>query len=206
MSTPVLPGPDAAVPNERDLDLRYYAGLLWRSRTFLLAAALVGLLLGLVIALIQTPEYRAAAMLQIERPTPTFMTVTDALVGAGNYWQNADFYNTQFKVLRSKGLAEKVVERLKLKDRPPYQDNPDAASLFLSRVEVEPIPESRLVMVSVTHEDPKDAALWANTLAEMYLQQTMETRVESARKAYEWLQERLAATQRDMRNAQDQLF
>jgi polysaccharide biosynthesis transport protein len=205
MSTPIVPD-SAAAPSERDLDLRYYAGLLWRSRSFLLAAALVGLLLGLVIALIQTPEYRASAMLQIEPPTPTFMTVTDALVGAGNYWQNADFYNTQFKVLRSKGLAAKVVERLKLKDRPPYQDNPDAAILFLSHVDIEPVPESRLVMVSITHEDPKDAALWANALAETYIEQTLETRVESARKAYEWLQERLAATQGEMRKAQDQLF
>jgi polysaccharide biosynthesis transport protein len=127
-------------------------------------------------------------------------------VGAGNYWQNADFYNTQFKVLRSKGLAEKVVERLKLKDRPPFKDNPEAAFLFIDRVGVEPIPESRLVMVSVTHEDPKEAALWANTLAETYIEQTMETRVESARKAYEWLQERLAATQGEMRKAQDQIF
>jgi succinoglycan biosynthesis transport protein ExoP len=203
MSTAVVP---EAAPSERDLDVRYYAGLLWRSRSFLLAAALVGLLLGLVVALVQTPEYRASAMLQIEPPTPTFMTVTDALVGAGNYWQNADFYNTQFKVLRSKGLAAKVLDRLKLKDRPPYQDNPDAAILFLSHVDIEPVPESRLVMVSVTHEDPKDAALWANALAETYIEQTLETRVESARKAYEWLQERLAATQGEMRKAQDQLF
>jgi capsular exopolysaccharide synthesis family protein len=204
MSTPVLP--DVPAAGDRDIDVRYYAGLLWRSRTFLLAAGLVGLLLGLVVALIQTPEYRASAMLQIEPPTPTFMTVTDALVGAGNYWQNADFYNTQFKVLRSKGLAAKVVERLKLKDRAPYRDNPDAAVLFLARVDIDPVPESRLVMVSVTHEDPKDAALWANTLAETYIEQTLETRVESARKAYEWLQERLAATQGEMRKAQDQLF
>ncbi len=206
MSAPAHSEPEPIVPNERDLDLRYYAGLLWRSRSFLVASALVGLLLGLVVALIQTPEYRASAMLQIEPPTPTFLTVTDALVGAGNYWQNADFYNTQFKVLGSKGLAEKVVERLKLKDRPPYQDNPEASSLFLARMDVEPIPESRLVLVSVTHEDPKDAALWANTLADTYIEQTMETRIESARKAYEWLQERLAATQGDMRKAQDQLF
>ena len=28
------------------------------------------------------------------------MSVTDALVGGGNYWQNADFYNTQFRVLQ----------------------------------------------------------------------------------------------------------
>ncbi len=206
MSTHVLPEQEPPAPTERDLDLRYYAGLVWRSRSFLLAAALVGLLLGLVVALIQTPEYRAAAMLQIEPPQPTFMTVTDALMGAGNYWQNADFYNTQFKVLRSKGLAEKVVERLKLQDRPPFRDNPEAASLFLTHVGVEPVPESRLVLVSITHEDPKDAALWANTLADTYIEQSLETRVEAARKAYEWLQERLSATQGEMKEAQDKLF
>ncbi len=206
MSTQVLVEPDAAPPSERDLDIRYYAGLLWRSRSFLLAAALVGLLLGLVVALIQTPEYRASVMIQIEPPTPTMLTVTDALVGAGNYWQHADFYNTQFKVLQSKGLGEKVVERLKLKDRPPFQDNPEAATLFLGHVEVEPVPESRLVLVSVTHEDPKAAALWANTIAEVYIEQSLETRVESARKAYEWLQERLSATQGEMKEAQDKLF
>src|SRR5262249_26961112 len=138
MSTSVLPD-SPPPPTERDLDIRYYANLLWRSRAFLLGAAFVGLLLGLVIALIQTPEYRASAMVQIEPPTPTFMTVTDALVGAGNYWQNADFYNTQFKVLRSKGLADKVVDRLKLKDRPPFRGNPEARSLFLSHLDVEPL-------------------------------------------------------------------
>jgi capsular exopolysaccharide synthesis family protein len=134
------------------------------------------------------------------------MTVTDALVGAGNFWQNSDFYNTQFRVLRSKGLGEKVVEHLKLKDHPPFKDNPEAGALFMSHVGVEPVPESRLVVVSVIHTVPKEAALWANTLADVYIEQTLASRVESARKAYEWLQERLADTQRGMRDAQDKLF
>src|SRR5262245_52845178 len=118
-----------------EVDVRFYLGLLWRGRYVIASTAVVGLVLGLVAGFVQTPEYRAAAMLQIEPPTPTFLTVTDALVGGGNYWQHADFYNTQFKVLRSKGLAEKVVERLKLRDHPPYKDNPDATVLFLSRVD-----------------------------------------------------------------------
>ncbi|HSB60969.1 MAG TPA: polysaccharide biosynthesis tyrosine autokinase, partial [Vicinamibacteria bacterium] len=168
--------------------------------------AAVGLGLGLLVAYLQTPEYRAGAMLQIEPPTPTFLTVTDALVGAGSYWQNTDFYNTQFKVLRSKGLGEKVVERLKLKDRPPFKDNPESASLFMAHVGVEPVPESRLVVVTVTHLDPKEAALWANTLADVYIEQTLASRVEAARKAYDWLQERLAETQQGMREAQDKLL
>jgi len=201
-----LPPLEPAAHGERDIDVRYYAGLVWRSRSFISALALVGLLLGLVVGLAQTPEYRAGVLLQIEPPTPTFLTVTDALVGAGSYWQNTDFYNTQFKVLRSKGLGEKVVARLKLTDREPFKSSPDSASLFMAQVGVEPIPDSRLVMVAVTHPDPKEAALWANALADVYIEQSLASRVEAARTAYEWLQERLAATQQEMREAQDRLF
>jgi succinoglycan biosynthesis transport protein ExoP len=205
-TVPVAPA-EPALPGDRDIDLRYYAGLVFRHRAFLSACALVGLLLGLVVALVQTPEYRAAVLLQIEPPPPTFATVSDALLlGAGNYWQNTDFYNTQFKVLRSKGLGEKTVARLKLTDREPFKSSADPATLFMEHVGVEPVPESRLVYVTVTHRDPREAALWANTLGDVYIEQSLAARVESAQKAMEWLQERLAATQQGMKDAQDKLF
>ena len=199
------PGGEEA-PKDRDLDLRYYADVLWRARSLIAAAAVVGLLLGLFVAFLQTPEYQAGVMIQIDPPTPTFMSVTDALVGAGAYWQNADYYNTQFKILRSKDLGEKVVRALKLDDQPPYKDNPDAGALFMAHVGVEPIPESRLVTVTVTHTSPKEAALWANTLADVYRESSLEGRLDNAKKAYEWLQGRLSATQASMREAQDKLF
>ena len=123
------------------------------------------------------------ALLQIEPPTPAFMSVSDALVGGGNYFQNADFYNTQFKILRSRGVAEAVVQRLKLADRPPFKDTPDPPGTLLGYVDVDPVPESRLVRVLVTHEDPKEAALWANTVSEVYIEQSLSTRVQAARQA-----------------------
>jgi polysaccharide biosynthesis transport protein len=193
--------------SEREMDVRYYLELLWRGRVLIAACALVGASLGLVVAFMQTPEYQSGVMVQIEPPTPTFMNVTDALLaGSGGYFQNAEFYNTQWKVLRSKGLGEKVVERLKLKDQPPFKDNPDPGGLFMSHVGIDPVPESRLVVVSVTHTNGKEAALWANTLADVYIDQSIEQRVDSAKKAYLWLQERLSATQASMREAQDRLI
>ena len=105
----------AAAPEplfDREVDVRYYADLLWRERTLLVALLVAGLGLGLLAGQFQTAEYRAAAMIQIEPPVPTFLTVTDALVSGGSYWQHADFYNTQFKILRSSSLGRKAAERL----------------------------------------------------------------------------------------------
>ncbi len=207
MTTALPPLPGAQGSGEHEIDLRYYAGLVWRQRPLLAACGLVGLLLGLVIALAQTPEYRAAVLLQIEPPVPTFMSVSEALLaGSGGYWQNTDFYNTQFRVLRSKGLGEKVLARLKLTDREPFKSSPDPAPIFMAHVGVDPVPESRLVYVTVTHRNPQEAARWVNTLADVYIDQTLAMRVDSARKAYDWLQERLSATQQGMREAQEKLF
>lgn len=191
---------------DKELDVRYYADLIWRGRLFIVSAALIGMVLGALVAWLQVPEYQASAMIQIEPPTPTFMSVTDALVGAGGYWQNTDFYNTQFKILRSKSLGEQAIERLKLADRAPFKDNPDRGALFMAHVAISPIPESRLVLIQASHTDPKDAALWADTLADVYIEQSLTSRVEAARHAYEWLQERLSATQKSMSEAQDRLL
>ena len=189
---------------EQEFDLRYYADVLWRGRALVVAAALTGAALGLLVAFLQTPEYRASAMVQIEPPTPTFLSVTDALVGGGNYWQNADFYNTQFRILRSKAVGDKAVLRLQALGQ--FKDEPNASGVLLSHLGIEPIPESRLVWVQVTHRDPKLAAEWANTVAEVYIEQSLSSRLDAAKRAYEWLQERLQATQRSMREAQEKLL
>jgi uncharacterized protein involved in exopolysaccharide biosynthesis len=58
-AAPPPPSAEALVQGEREIDVRYYVGLVWRHRSFLAACALVGFLLGLVVALVQTPEYQA---------------------------------------------------------------------------------------------------------------------------------------------------
>jgi succinoglycan biosynthesis transport protein ExoP len=194
----------SGAPSDNSIDLQYYGGLLWKSAALLATSAALGLGLGLLVAFAQTPEYRASVMVQIDPPTPNFLSVHDAL--AGGFWQNADFYNTQFKVLRSGALGDKALVRLKLRDQPPFQGDAAAGGQFMSHVAVEPVPESRLVLLHVTHRYPAEAALWANTLADVYIEDAIASRVETARKAYEWLQERLGATQKSMRDAQDRLF
>ena len=189
-----------------DVDVRYYAGVLWRGRWLVVVAAIVGIALAVLISFLQIPEYQAASLIQIEPPVPFFLGVNEALMGGGGYWQNADFYNTQFRIITSKAIADRVIDELKLKDKPPFKDHPNPGALLMSRVVVEPIAESRLTYIKVLHEDPEEATLWANRIADVYIRYSLDQRVENARKAFEWLQERLASTEAQMNAQNDRLY
>ncbi len=201
-----LPVPEIPPPPERDVEFRYYADLLWRSRLLIAATALGGLGLGVLVGEVQTPTYRARTLLQVAPPNPTSLTVTDALVSTGNPMRDRQFFNTQLNVLVSRTLGERVVHKLKLKDKSPFKETPDPAGLLMRHVSVEPIPETFVIELAVRHQDPKEAALWANTLADTYIDYSLEGQVESAKRAYQWVTERLSDTQRDMQDAQDKLF
>ena len=202
------PGPAGLEPGmpERDYDVRYYTDLLWRRRILLAATAIGGLALGILAGELQEPRYQARTLLQVMPPNPTSLAVTDALIQTGSPIRDRQFFNTQLNVLRSRSIGERVVERLKLGDRTEFDVTGDATGYLLTHVAVEPIPDTFVVEVRVTNRDPEDAALWANTLAEVYRDYSIEGKVEAAEHAYNWVNERLAATQADMEQAQDKLL
>ena len=200
-SAPPLASEPRAGPRARDRR-PLLPGLLWRHRSFLAACAVVGLLLGLVVALVQTPEYRAGG-------------------DAADRAADADLHDRDRRARRRRrllaehGLLQHAVQDPAL-EGPRREGGREAEARRPRALQVEqrpgdalhgrrsassPMPESRLVLVAVTHRDPREAALWANTLADVYIEQTLAQRVEAARKAYEWLQDRLAATQKGMRES-----
>jgi capsular exopolysaccharide synthesis family protein len=203
---PTLTPSTPPAPSEGKLDVLYYADLLWRSRQLLLAAALGGLLFTILAGEVQTPQFRARTLLQVAPPAPTSMNVADALMMTGNPIRDRNFFNTQLSVLYSRALADLVIQRLKLSDQPPFKGSADPAGLFIRHLEVDPIPETFVIEVQITHPDPGEAALWANTLADVYIDYSIEGQVESAKRAYHWVTERLAETQRTMQEAQDKLL
>jgi capsular exopolysaccharide synthesis family protein len=202
---PYEPSPAEGGP-DRDFDVRYYTELLWRRRFLLTAAAVGGLALGILAGELQPPRYQARTLLQVMPPNPTSMGVTDALVGTGNPIRDRQFFNTQMNVLRSRSIAERVVDRLKLADRPDFAEGGDAPGYFLGHLAVEPVPDTYVVEVRITHQIPEDAALWANTLSDIYMDYSLEGQVEAAERAYQWVNERLAETQNDMVEAQNKLL
>ena len=58
---------------------------------------------------------------------------------------------------------------------------------FLSMITITPVRESRLVDVSVTSIDREEAARIANTVAETYIEQTLEAKISASKNSVLWL-------------------
>lgn len=68
-------------------------------------------------------------------------------------------------------------------------------SMLMSGVEIRPVRESRLVDIFYTHTNPQFAALAANTLAEEYTTQNLESRLATTNNTLDFLASELAAQQ-----------
>ena len=114
-------------------------------------------------------------------PNPTSLTVTDALVQTGNPIRDRQFFNTQINVLHSRALAERVVDEAQARGPAAFQGpRPTPSGRSWPRSASSPSPRPSWSRSRSPHNDPKDAALWANTLADVYIDYSIEGQVEAA--------------------------
>src|SRR5262245_61931950 len=101
---------DAAAKGE--FDARVYWRIIWK-RKLLIIATLVGVVGAVAVwTMQQTRIYMASATVIIDPQAPKILPTQDVVeLGAGNYWDNREYYNTQVRILRSRWLAEEVVRR-----------------------------------------------------------------------------------------------
>ena len=92
-----------------------------------------------------------------------------------------EFFETQNLIIQSRAVAERVVERLGLAGDPSFfgeEDGADwtpvatevAAQVLQGKLSLEPIKETRLVLLKVRDTDPERAATLANTIADAYIE------------------------------------
>lgn len=185
------------------IDLRKYAAILLKRKWFILLFAALVVVLAMVWTMGQERVYSATCAIVIETQAPQVLgEIREAVsVGSGGYWYNREYYETQYRIIRSREIAERVVERLGLSgdmgflgiDRLPEPEREkalsraDAASLLLRNLFVDPVRDSMVVHLRVEDRDPGRASLIANTVAEVYMQANVERRIEGSRDAADWL-------------------
>jgi len=73
---------------------------------------------------------------------------------------------------------------------------------FISRVDVEPVPGSKLVDVLFDSTDPEFAQAAANTLVDEYVDQNLEVKLQSTQNMIEWLDRELEKQQRKVEESE----
>ncbi len=199
---------DDSVQAARLVDIDRALRVVLRRRWLVLGTLGAALAIAVIITLLATREYRAEATLQINaqpaqiigsrnQPTPRF--------------RNDDQYlQTQFGILRSRALAERVARDLKLADDPGFVDPAvpaaqrarAAAGRLAANLEVAPMRGSDLVMLVYTDPDPGRAAKVANGFAEGFIAATTENRYNTTNYARSFLQDQLASARERLENSE----
>ena len=105
---------------ERPPLIRQYLRIALRWRYVIIGAVVAALLLGLIITLLMTPQYTATATVEISREASK---VTDFQgVERETSVSDQEFYQTQYGLLKSRSLAERIANQLRLVDDPKFYE------------------------------------------------------------------------------------
>lgn len=208
---------------ERDSGALQQYFRIFTKRKWLIAGIIFGaFLIGLFLTLLATPKYTASTEIEISRTTDKITGVQDVKQDA--QVQDQEFYQTQYGLLRSNSLAERVVQALRLQDDPKFLETMGvkrksdselasqsraeriraAAAMLLSRVDIAPVRGSSLVEINFTSASPELSAKVANSWADSFIQSNLERRFESTAYARKFLEDRLAQLRQRLEESERQ--
>lgn len=158
----------------------------------------------------ETKIYQATATLRVDptAPKPLGQQVQNVVeTGAGTFWANREYYQTQFRILQSQAVARGTVEALGLHNDMAFLTNTPsgaplpsdatatdietASTILRSRVSIQPVRETRLVEVRLDDSDPARARRVLQTVVDVYMQQNIDYVLESTSSAADWLRGQL---------------
>jgi succinoglycan biosynthesis transport protein ExoP len=208
---------DYEVGEQQEINLREYWEKIRRRKGTVLSVTLVVFVLGAFWTFIQKPVYTAKSTLLIEKE-PNILSFDQVLqIESGR----DDYYQTQFKLLSSRGLADSVVDRLKLYENPEFVGKPGKRKKpidptdyvfreglvggFLRRLSVTPVRLTRLVEVAFEARDPKLAAECVNELAVAFIDLNINIKYAATEQATTFLSEQIKGLQSEIEQKGKQL-
>jgi len=224
---PAPPLPSYPSREAEEVHLKDYLHVIMR-RKWIVITMLVAVVTTVTIGtFMMKPKYRATATLKIEKENPNILAFKDVM---GLERAEEDYYQTQYKILKSRNLAKRVIRSLKLNTHQEFAPAPKGAEAahgdtllerndplkdesihpglidtFLKRIDVEPVQKSRLVNVSFTAFDPELSAMVANKIGESFIGLNIESKFEATYQARTWLEKQLEVMKAKVEHAEEKL-
>ena len=190
-------------------ELRHYIHVL-RKRWRVLAAVLIASAAFAFVYTIRQPKvYEATCSLVIESSAPQVLEgVKDVIEMGAN---TREFYQTQYRIIRSQEIAQKVLDRLGLgpsqsRENGTKTSRQDQVEQLLRQVKVVGVRESRIANVVVRDGDPERATKIANAFADTYIERNLDYKLEGARSASSWLGEQTVDLRKHLEESELALY
>jgi polysaccharide biosynthesis transport protein len=193
----------------REAHLLDYWRTIWRGRWTVLNIFIVVVTLTAVATFTQKPIYRARATVEISpQPSKVSPVAEVAEIGAGTYGYYAEerYFNTQYEIIRSRDVAQRVFDRLDLYNHPAFRKDKDGIGSFSRMVDVQPVKETGIVVISIESPDPAEAASWVNTTVEAYVDRNLDQAAQVTGKAVKALLKEIDPLKERLQDSQKTSF
>ncbi len=201
----------------------HYLRVAARRRGLILGSIAVAVVIGILLTLLATPQYTAVTRLEINREGQRIVNVQD--VTPETQSGDQEFYQTQYGLLKSEALAQRVARQLRLQNDRVFFEQHGLAEAFdlnsgsrgqaerlrlatnvlLENVDINPIRLSRLVDIEWTGPNPELAARVSNTWATSFIEFNLERRFEATSYARRFLEQRLEQLRQRLEESERQL-
>jgi polysaccharide biosynthesis transport protein len=199
----------AFAPARMGLDVRYIVAAI-RSNLWLIAAIIsAAFALALVATLLQTKRYTASTTIQINDSSGRILSDQDnpGDEQSNNFYDTDRFLKTQTDIIRSRGLALRVAQKLKLVGNPAFyrsQEVPvpgaaikaedqrsSAIEMLRGNLTIELPRDSRIITIRFESTDPEMSARIVNAYAGEFIQSNLQRKFDSSSYARTFLSEQL---------------
>ncbi|MCC6338252.1 MAG: polysaccharide biosynthesis tyrosine autokinase [Myxococcales bacterium] len=188
-------------------DARFYLRVVLRRKWLILLTFAVVVGATTLYTTRQPRVYAAQISLIIDPKEPRFLDsqIQDVNSDTGSYyWANKEYLETQFKIIQSRAVSQRVVEKLglnadpdflglsKLSDEKRRQElmpRMDAVARLQAMIKVEPVKDSRVSLIKIEDSEPTRAALLANEVAQAYMDELLAQKLKLTENASKWLDE-----------------
>ncbi len=211
--------PTVASPQNPRTGLLEYARMFSRSKWLILGMTLGFAACGYLLSKLQTPAYQARTALEIQGPNDNFLNLKDLDPSAYEGQSSLEPYvETQAKILRDEGLLDRTIAQLGLDKKPEAilapgrfawkKSKPTREALVraaMGNLEVRASNQSRVIEVLFDAPDPDAASQVANTLADLFIEESLDNRWKARRRVSDWLSKELGSLKANLEQSAAEL-
>jgi capsular exopolysaccharide synthesis family protein len=216
------------------LDLRSYGRILRKRLPTILIVFFILFTAILIATLKQRPVYRAQVLLEIQKENPDIPTIKElyeletvsdeylrtqySILASESLARRAidqlhletlhEFNSRRWWQLWPETRKPPTTQTFTVGPAPQVRDRELSQRVlerFQDRLTIDPVTRSRLVAVRFDSHNPELAARVVDTLAEDYVEQSLEARWQATQKAAEWLSQQLVGVKVKLEKSEDEL-